>query len=300
METSYLKKEKKNDDDIIILLDPDMVLLQPITSVISIPKKDNNKNKEIITVEHGRPIAQKYGLGSRWIHFDLNKITGDENSPSKRVQSYEASMYYPAGPPYLATAHDFYVIVQHWTKFVHSVHLEYPHLLAEMYAYSIAAAHVNLPHVILPSLAVSNTLMSSTEEAWSAIDNMDANQVCFPTTNDKEQYTPYIFHYCQRYMLGPNWFFGKRRIPKNFFSTCQDTYKLIDPPNDLGTLYDYRINPQKQRKDLYPSQVKREAYSLCTMITSMNEATDFYHQHHCPTNFQPETLQLWDLTKKVT
>ena len=37
------------------------------------------------------------------------------------------------------------------------VYEHYPYLLAEMYAYSMAAAHENLPHLQLENWMVSNT-----------------------------------------------------------------------------------------------------------------------------------------------
>lgn len=48
------------------------------------------------------------------------------------------------------------------------VYEKYPELLAEMYAYSMAAAHQELPHLTLMNYMISNTDMD--EEGWPFID----------------------------------------------------------------------------------------------------------------------------------
>ena len=52
----------------------------------------------------------------------------------------------------------------------------YPYLLAEMYAYSMAAAHDNLPHLQLENYMVSNT--DSPGEGWPLVDALD--DACVP------------------------------------------------------------------------------------------------------------------------
>lgn len=52
----------------------------------------------------------------------------------------------------------------------------YPYLLAEMYAYSMAAAHDNLPHLQLENYMVSNT--ESSGEGWPLVDALE--DACVP------------------------------------------------------------------------------------------------------------------------
>ena len=49
-----------------------------------------------------------------------------------------------------------------------SVYALYPSLLAEMYAYCLAAAHLGLPHVKLDSFMVSN--VDAYGEGWAFVD----------------------------------------------------------------------------------------------------------------------------------
>ena len=54
------------------------------------------------------------------------------------------------------------------------VYEEYPELLAEMYAYSISAAHNKLPHLRLDHYMVSN--IDASGEGWSFIDRIQVRE----------------------------------------------------------------------------------------------------------------------------
>jgi hypothetical protein len=101
-------------DDIVILIDPDMLLLRPLTG-------DFSDDREVVfgpkrlpnilgrKVEHGLPFAQTYGFGSQWQNLDLDKIAGP-NSPAKQYDNTDGRIYFPAGPPYMATVRDMYQV----------------------------------------------------------------------------------------------------------------------------------------------------------------------------------------------
>jgi hypothetical protein len=78
----------------------------------------------------------------------------------------------------------------------------YPHLLAEMYAYSMAAAHLRLPHLQLQQHMISN--VDSPSEGWPFVDSLthpctlpDAHGQFFPALP-----MPTFLHYCQSASLG--------------------------------------------------------------------------------------------------
>ena len=114
----------------------------------------------------------------------------------------------------------------------------YPYLLAEMYAYSMAAAHERLPH-----LQIENYMVSSSDaggEAWPHVDRL--TQVCVPPDEDGIFYKGLpmttVVHYCQGYRVGDIGY-QKRRVPHNIFS-CESPM-LMDLPQDLGqTLYNIK------------------------------------------------------------
>jgi len=72
----------------------------------------------------------------------------------------------------------------------------YPYLLAEMYAYSMAAAHDNLPHLQLENYMVSNT--DSPGEGWPLVDALE--DACVPPDDGTPSYThklTYMLFVCQ-------------------------------------------------------------------------------------------------------
>lgn len=102
-----------------------------------------------------------------------------------------------------------------------------------MYAYSMAAAHENLPHLQLEQYMVSN--VDSWGEGWPWVDAIENN--CEPPVDGiffPGRPLPTLLHYCQSYrvqhptgMFG----FGKRGAPENMFTCESPMFK--EPPNDL-------------------------------------------------------------------
>ena len=269
-----------NEDMIIILTDPDMVLMRPITADFSNSREvivGKSNPQRFFTVEHGQPIAQKYGFGSQWYtKLDFDVIAG-ENSPAKKVNTREAFTNYPVGPPYLATARDMYNISVKWSDFAPGVHKQYPYLLAEMFAFCAAAAHLELPHQLMESLMVSN--VGTPGEGWDFINNIPKDEVCsFAKAPDHEKYAvPSVLHYCQRYIIGP-WFWAKRRMPHNIF-TC-DAPLLKEPDTSLME-YNYFITPDGQRQDLKERFWAGNAFMVCALIEALNEAGTFFKKNSC-------------------
>ncbi len=277
-------EENFADDDIIILLDPDQALTRPITNDFS--NLDENllvgdNPKTIVT--HGQPFAQKYAFGNNWMSIDLTKATLDENSPAHKVSREEGRLHYPVGPPYLATAKDMHLIAKTWADFVPRSHKEHPHLMAEMYAFCIAAAHLELPFQLVRSLMVSVASGGTGErsgEGWLLVNAINDDKVCTDAALD--EYTlPSVLHYCQRYMLG-RYFFGKRRMPKDFFS-C-DAPLLIVPPEDVAQQFNYFTPPggkKSVKRNVNKNEAKQMAFMLCALTRLMNEASMFYQSKNC-------------------
>jgi hypothetical protein len=166
-----------DDNSIIIILDPDMMLLRPITSDFNsntnyvggwVDTKNTKQHKKYGNtspvdynnniVKHGAPHAQKYGFGNGWLTSlkgHLEDIVGP-NSPALNVSLDDAADYYPAGPPYVATGRDMYQLSKHWVQFLPGVYKLFPQFMAEMHGYSIAAAHLGLPHKLAEGFMVSD------------------------------------------------------------------------------------------------------------------------------------------------
>ncbi|CAB9500682.1 expressed unknown protein [Seminavis robusta] len=277
----------KTQDAIVILIDPDMSMLRPINkdftsdanTVISKARKDHIIGR---TVEHGKPFAQLYGFQSQFLKLDMEKI-GGKDSRLLTTTHEEGRLYYPIGPPYLATVKDMYQIALKWTEFVPRVHEQYPHLLAEMFAASLAAAHLDLKHQLINSLMISDT-HTGDSEGWPLIDDIPAKEVCSVGRGDhadlKKYPLPNVVHLCQRYSLGKDWFFGKRKIPHDVYDCANPLFE--EPPDNVATMFDYKWPPNaKEKTDLTPQMAKREAFMLCHLTTTLNEAAEYYKRSAC-------------------
>mmetsp|Transcript_3551 Transcript_3551/g.9794 ORF Transcript_3551/g.9794 Transcript_3551/m.9794 type:complete len:634 (+) Transcript_3551:92-1993(+) len=284
-----------HDDTIVVLLDPDQILLRPFQNNDFAHESWRFLNKgeaPRTRIRHGQPMAAMYGFNLQWRDkVTMNHVVEDHAdlpSPVSNYSNNDARKGFVVGPPYIATARDMYAIATYWAKFVPRVHDEYPHLLAEMFAYSLAAAHLELPHQVANSFMISS-ITSGLQESWArTVDSMPPADVCNSTISPhKERYQsqmPYVFHFCQRYTWGP-YFFGKNRFPHDFL-TC-DSPLLAEPPFDLLTRYKAAYwPPTGPRKTEIPRDAQRHAFGACTMIHALNEAATYYKQHHC--NGQPE------------
>ena len=103
---------------------------------------------------------------------------------------------FAAGPPYIATAHDFYLIADKWAEFGVGTHKQYPNLLAEMFAYCLAAAHLQLPHQIAQSFMISDAGVGGMEGWKKPVDEASELDVCTPGGVAQED-MPFVLHYCK-------------------------------------------------------------------------------------------------------
>jgi len=247
------------EDALIALLDPDMILLRPITPFIGsrpfIIDKHIPRHEIVNRIGDGHPAAQTYGLGAPWTndthrHFKRSVICG-EDSPCLEPDRVFGELHYSVGPPYVVTKRDFIKIANSWTRLVprysiclyvyfclllisfvyillHRVYEGYPYLLAEMYAYSMAAAHERLPHLQVDHYMVSN--VDSGGEGWAWIDALEEN-VCSRFdghTHFPNRDLPTVLHFCQTYRVG-DLSYTKRRVPHDLFSCESPLFVEVNP-----------------------------------------------------------------------
>ena len=282
-------KGMKHPDDIIILTDPDFLLLRPLTddfssereTIVGPRRQRVYQKKESHFVTHGNPYAQTYGLGTQWRKFDLDDIAGAD-SPAKDVDQSDGGLFYPAGPPYVATAKDMYNIAVTWSDFAPRVHKQYPHLLAEMYAYCISAAHLKLPHMLIDSMMVSAAGIGG--EGWKFVKDIPAREICnfAAHPNHIAHPVPSVIHYCQRYAVD-KYFWGKRKVPHQIF-TCEHPL-LVEPPIDLGSGKYLKVvpngKPDSAGKEISAEKEKMEAFMVCALTKATNDAMMYFKTNHC-------------------
>jgi hypothetical protein len=168
-----------------------------------------------------------------------------------------------------------YTIAVKWCEFGPRVYDTYPHLLAEMFAYSLAAAHTQLPHQVAAGFMISDVGVGAQAEGWGYIDSLPKNKVCGA---HRPEDLPHVIHFCQRYGLG-DYFFGKRRLPKDFLS-CESPL-LAEAPADIVENYQYANWPEGKRVDFNAKVAQRNGFVLCYMLPRINEAATYFKQRHC-------------------
>jgi len=123
-----------------------------------------------------------------------------------------------------------------WTEFVPRVYSNYPELLAEMYAYSMAAAHEKLPHATYEHFMVSNTDMYA--EGWPLVDKL-GDEVCTPPVAGlyfPSAPLPNFLHYCQEYRIAQLSLY-KRYLPSDKMLDCMESFTPFpDPLPKLGLI----------------------------------------------------------------
>ena len=283
-ELGFPESATDHNDDIIIIVDPDMMLLRPITHDFGNFKTKWAGALKGDKVVHGFPIAQEYAYGAAWLtslNGNISHVVGPD-SPVHNVTVQEAGWYYPAGPPYLATGKDMYAIAKHWVMFLPRVHDIFPHFMAEMHAYSVAAAHLRLPHQLTPEFMVSDVGDGlSHREGFGFLANVTPANACLPDI--AQENLPFVLHYCQRYSLG-RWFFSKYKLREDFFE-C-DPPLLREPPLNVAEIYDWNAFPngiegENFRGRNHPQSIVHHGYMLCKIIYSLNEVATSLKEKHC-------------------
>ena len=277
------------DNAIVALLDPDMIFLRALTTdLINDPnllydtryyKKHNYEFPK--KVEEGSPAAQLYGLGAPWTnenhrHFNKTILCGT-GSPCLSVESNFGEHHYSVGPPYFVHKKDMIRLANTWTNLVPKVYEKYPFLLAEMYAYSMAAAHEVLPHTSVHHYMVSNTQAGG--EGWDHVDALE--NICVrrdPVSNlfYPNSKLPILLHYCQSYGASSVGTFSKHNVHENTYFNCSSTFTPFTLPSDPQKVAENEAIPsgleRKQRNTLIFN--RRSAFALCVIYDAINHAYD--------------------------
>ncbi|KAL7519711.1 hypothetical protein ACHAWX_004470 [Stephanocyclus meneghinianus] len=333
----------------IALLDPDMMLLRPITpelrvGLTAVPVSHDRSSRNLmeyvdrqgtvqflrrgnlpelpLRVEEGMAAGQHFGIGTLWVssgmkdarkdfrNFNLTAVCGKDspclNTPRRNnhggyTTREQAENYYSVGPIYICAASNWRKLLPRWHEFTPSVHAQYPKLLAEMYAFTMAAADRELKFALASSWMVSDAQTMSPTESWLWIDEYgkksesarNIRTVCDGATSnslptetlgrirnygygnyngDTPVYNgplPVTLHYCQRYLFA-NHTFAKHKMRHDFFR-CDGDPLMFDTEAVLKALNSYS-NDKVQ---------KRTAFMICHLIPLMNMALGDYKRDVC-------------------
>ena len=318
------------DKTIVVLMDPDQFLMRPFEKINMTDERELWKDPNgYRVVGKGQPMGANYCYGGNYIKNDLNvsellelpELAASKDSGLRDATPESMASHYAVGPPYVVEATDMFQIVQMWASLVVPIHQQmYTNgtgnvFMAEMYAYSCAAAHLHLPHQLSRSFMISSTIdlqgcfrceawndwvdytprsspsrsqnlvpagFSGTTTALSTRRETRPSSICSLDYG----WVPHSFHYCQYYYLGP-YKFSKYKVPsghneshKNFLSCEHALYE--EPPHNIMTLYN--SSTDFSNKSISYSSMRerrRMAFALCQTLPRMNAMATFYKQHHC-------------------
>ena len=144
-----------HDDTIVILCDPDQIIMRPFTNNRFSNETEiwNKRTTHPILnfVTHGKPMGAFYGFSDQWkTKTNITRYVPKEELPSfvQTMSAAEVRENYAVGPPYIATAHDFWKIATTWKNFVPKIQkYDYPHLLAGTIRLHAVIKHSQTVHV---------------------------------------------------------------------------------------------------------------------------------------------------------
>lgn len=237
----WLQSTSLRPNVVVVILDPDQFFLQKL-SLDRTPDEvlctagcrgdEDRHPKE--QVSSGHPLAQLYGLGGSFVHkFNTKQFAGPD-SPAAQLNSRDAAKYYSVGPPMIALKSDFDKIFPKWVEFMQPVFETDPgDIQADMYAYSLAAAHYDLKHQSLDHFMISVPVTSG--EAWPFFNRLAAQNKLGRCSSPNEYFgrelSPFL-HIAHRYDSElTSFMFHKGHVAPNIFS-C-DLPILVMPPEDL-------------------------------------------------------------------
>lgn len=121
--------DNPHDEAIVILCDPDQIIMRPFTNNrFDVAKEIWGRRTTLPLIDrvtHGKPMGQMYGFFNQWYtKTNITRYVPKEELPSpiSTMKQEQLDQNYHVGPPYMATAHDFYKIVTGWKNFVPLVH----------------------------------------------------------------------------------------------------------------------------------------------------------------------------------
>lgn len=268
--------------DIIALIDADFFFFRPLEvntgkSMLKYYHGHQSPSTVNDTVRDGMALAQDWnalqgGLFAPDKDHVLSQICGD--LPCGNISREDGAEYYGnIGPPYIMTRHDILRMVDDYCHLCVKTRRVFNEWIAEMFAYSLAAANNGIKHTALSHLGVSSpSFEAGGHEYWSFVDSKMTN----PCENNLvpviPKDSPIIVHACQ--WIG-NFYKG---VWPSSLAKCDSPMFKIPPPTDwseINTTVDSKIQ-QTQRE---------EVWAKCTLTKIMNRALFELKQRTCPSGF---------------
>ena len=286
-------------ETIIAVIDPDFVFLKPLTqtgetrdNIIATRGHENTDTSlgPIDVARRGRPVSQRYGLEGHWVKkfAPLEQITGNKNSPSKQWTYKMASKWTSVGPPMILEINDITELSILWEKNMRPVlDIGGPDILADMWAYSIAAADLDLKHTTLDHFMIS--VWGHTGQAYKFIDEFKQMSCRDPEVKINGEsdgaegvHWPVFIHLASNFKAhdegGVEWMFHKGHVPATILE-C-DTPLIVEAPDNLFDL-------NRHDSDI---KVYQRAWVICNTVSRLNKMLIMYKEKFCPNGYESRKL----------
>jgi len=280
----FLAKDDRRNEA-IVLIDPDFLFLNKFEFPAGNPP-----------VLPGKPAAAKYGLGGQFLDFNLTRICdraplGSKVCPFVSATNSDVNHYFSAGPPYVIHIQDVFALSKRWSELVPPTYDEYPLLYAEMFAYSMAAADLDLKHNLMNNLFTgcmthwpyaqgkgeSNALEKSAKAYADFIENSpekngdhEGASSCFLHPLKP----PPFLHYCSRYSFVtpyPSQNGSKRNTPQyHFFAKRRVDHDIFDCGLNNRTSLEPFISDKPEKKE--GGHKDWNVLAVCAVVRSINFA----------------------------
>ncbi|KAJ8576299.1 hypothetical protein ON010_g2909 [Phytophthora cinnamomi] len=229
------------------------------------------------TVRNGVALAQdwnalKGGLFAEDKADALSKVC--EGLPCGNVSREDGAEYYGSiGPPYIMTRTDMLRMVDDYCHLCVRTRQVSNEWIAEMFAYSIAAANNGIKHTALSHLGISSPgFKGGGHEYWDFVDDTMANP-CEDNLNPvMPKDPPVAVHACQ-------WIdnFYKVVWPGTIANCDSPMFKILPPTEWSKINATVEASNQRTRRE--------EVWAKCTLTKIMNRALVEIKQHMCHTGF---------------
>jgi hypothetical protein len=321
------------DDTILVVLDPDQLFLKPLTQNAELerPALIQNWGGDRYIARPGKPVGQGYGIAS----FKKYRKVCEETFGVDPTEGCQAAIiaeettdpqhmhrHYSVGAPYIMAAGDMRRLAPLWSKLTPGVHEIVNRIEADMWAYSMAAAHLGLAHDRVENHMISDPLgatrwegpaahKTASVEGWHWIDGaylakdapLAAQHPCRCHTPvhspDPRAQLPTLMHYCQTYKVyhdepGLSFQFGtsKYRMGNDMDILECDHPLLAEPwaPSPPGVDILGHSTPDRWRKYRDPGLTQderfpREAFAMCEVVLLWNVALLDFKKTWCPSGY---------------
>ena len=272
-------------ESVIAILDPDFIFLKRLTQESLhaddiLTSHSLRPSSGLNVVKKGRPVAQRYGIGGGWVgKFPVAEMVG-KDSNALSYSHREAAKHFSVGPPLMLHVDDARDLSVLWEKTMRPVLKIDNDILADMWAYSISAAHLKLHHTILDQYMVSTWSHRPAEkgQAWPWLDAwFEAPIKCTDPTPPPGAKYPNFLHLASNFKApdSKEWMFHKGHVPPDILD-C-NTPMIIESPDNI-------VDISQAHK------TKVSGWVLCHTVRALNRLLREYKEKFCKSGYEKRQL----------